>query len=80
MVVDGQSEEYSGAEVGFGEVWSKRAAVAASSLYSILENDNVLYRSLPGLASRQQVSGLLAGDGDHSLKWMAAAECAQWHS
>jgi hypothetical protein len=43
-------------------------------------NDNVLYRLLPGLASPQQVSGSVAGDGDHSLEWMAAAKCAQWHS
>ena len=41
-----------------------------------LGSDNVLYRSLPGLASLQRVSGSLAGDGDHSLNWMAAAKCA----
>jgi hypothetical protein len=29
---------------------------------------NVLYHSLLGLASPQQVSGSLAGDGDNSLK------------
>jgi NADPH:quinone reductase-like Zn-dependent oxidoreductase len=36
---------------------NKRAAVAASSLYSILGNDNVLYHSLIGLASVQQMFG-----------------------
>ena len=27
-----------------------------------------------------QVSGSVAGDGDHSLKWITAPRCAQWHS
>jgi hypothetical protein len=47
---------------------------------SAIVNDNVLYHSLSGLASPQQVSASLAGDEDYSLKWMAAAKCAQWHS
>ncbi len=39
--------------------------------------DSVLYHSLLGLASPQQASGSVAGDEDYSLKWMAAAKCAQ---
>jgi hypothetical protein len=42
--------------------------------------DSVLYHSPSGSASPQQVSGSVAGDGDHSLKWITAPKCAQWHS
>jgi hypothetical protein len=43
-------------------------------------NDNVLYHSLLGLTSGQQVCGRFVRNGDYSLKWIAATKCAQWHS
>jgi len=33
-----------------------------------------------GWLAEQQVSGSLAGDENHSLKWMATAKCAKLHS
>jgi hypothetical protein len=42
-----------------------RSSAAATEIM----NDNVLYRSLPGLAIPQQVSEPLGGD-DYPLKWM----------
>jgi hypothetical protein len=38
-------------------------------------NDNVLYHSLLGLASQQQVCGRFVRNGDYSLKWITAAKC-----
>jgi hypothetical protein len=61
------------------EITDILAAVVAGKVRDIAiareVGDSVLCRSLPGLGS--PVSGSLAGDGDHSLKWIARAKCAQ---
>jgi hypothetical protein len=42
--------------------------------------DNVLYHSLSWVGKPARHVGAFVRNGDYSLKWIATAKCAQWHS